>query len=99
MEKIQKSIAYKSLSSEGLTVLIIDERETSSSLFCSVCNFIMSDASDFNHYDEYGCCSRCAMKFAESRKDKWNKGWRPSKEDLDIFINQERIQSPDFILD
>jgi len=64
-----------------------------------VCYFAMSSQSDFEFFNEFSCCSFCAMKFAESRKKEWKEGWRPSHEEVEEFKKLLRLQSPVFILD
>ena len=96
MEKIQKSLV-----SNGITVKVYVDKDLSevSSSFCSICDFAMLTQSDFDFFKQFQCCSFCAMKFAESRKEEWKSGWRPSAEDVEEFKKFLRLQSPSFILE
>ena len=96
MEKIQKLIAI-----DNMTIHIIEDDESNITmpLFCPICEFIMSSAFDLEYYHTYSCCKNCSLKFAESRKTEWKKGWRPSSGEIEEFKNYLRLQSPCFILE
>ena len=94
MKKIQKSLADKDRS------FIVLERDNwkTPPLFCPICDFVMASYSDCEYYDEYFCCKSCFLNFVESRKKKWLNGWRPSPEEINIYKEQIRCNSPAFIL-
>ena len=80
MKKIQKSIALKICNG----VLALDERhlESTQGFFCPVCDFVMSTSNDKASYEKYQCCDYCRVKFAEPQREKWQGGWRPSKDQV-----------------
>ena len=94
MEKIQKYIACDT---QGFYI-IQDEDFMPIPMFCDVCDFIISSNDDIKSHTEYKCCHNCFLSFAESRKEDWNRGWRPDKRDLKKYKNIMRVKSPAFIL-
>ena len=62
-------------------------------LFCPVCEFVMNSADDIDSYSKYFCCFECEMKWAQSRSDMWNSGWRPEKKEIDEE-RAKRLQIP-----
>ena len=95
MEKIQKLLVNNDISIK----IYIDEDLNEPASFCPTCDFVMSSQTDFEYFDKFSCCSFCAMKFAESRKEDWKNGWRPSENEVEEFKKLLRLQSPVFILD
>jgi len=67
-------------------------------MFCPICDFVMENYSDHDHYKNYDCCKRCFLKFVEFRKKKWLEGWRPTKEEIDSYKDSIRCHPPSFIL-
>ncbi len=51
-------------------------------LFCPVCKLVMSSNDDYIYYKMYSACSECSIKYAEGNKEKWKKGWRPTKKEI-----------------
>ena len=84
MKKIQESIA----SEIAKDVYAINERSKSdrSKLFCTICSFAISTFSDSQSLKENGCCETCRTKFVEPRMKKWKSGWRPSKKEVNEFV-------------
>jgi len=92
MEKMQKSITDEETGDRYF--LIIDDDFIRGEFFCPICEFIMNQMSDPDFYQEFGCCSSCGMKFAQSRRDEWKNGWRPSKKQIDehkMFIESQPL--------
>jgi|TARA_Y100000310_G_scaffold233177_1_gene236031 hypothetical protein len=58
---------------------------------CSLCTFPMRELDDAISYTSYECCSKCYVQFVEGRKDRWNSGWRPEKEELSKFIEKRKF--------
>ena len=54
--------------------------------YCDLCNYPLLTNEDFDHENDWGCCHDCFVKFAESRKEEWKKGWRPEKTVLRDYI-------------
>ena len=42
----------------------------------------MSSGDDYIYYKEYNACSHCSVKYAEGNREKWKKGWRPTKKEI-----------------
>ena len=59
-------------------------------LFCPVCDFSLNYFKDNSYFKAYNCCRNCSMQWAESQKDKWDAGWRPSTQEVDKY-KQDRI--------
>jgi len=50
-------------------------------LDCPVCTHMMTTQFDVYSFNEYECCNRCMLTWAQARKVKWIEGgWRPSAE-------------------
>ena len=79
-----------SVSRRGNVLVVTDDHRTSTpGVSCSVCDFILRDADDLEAFREYSCCNACAMKWAEARRAAWKDGWRPSQEDVEIFVREK----------
>lgn len=71
---------------DGFYIIIPKEKESTTPLWCPLCLFTMKTADDTIYYKKYECCYQCGMKFADSRQEEWNKGWRPSKDEVEELI-------------
>jgi|TARA_Y100000310_G_scaffold296348_1_gene328537 hypothetical protein len=80
MEKMQKFIVDSD--TDSCFFITEDPDFLKVPFFCPVCDFIMSNIEDSKFYNEFGCCSSCSMKFAQSRRAEWKLGWRPSKKEI-----------------
>lgn len=62
-----------------------DERESlRTPCWCPVCELVLRSGTggdDFYYY-KYKCCKMCFINFIEHSEDRWESGWRPSKEDI-----------------
>ncbi len=68
-------------------------------LFCPNCEFPMKTADDSSAYRIHTCCSLCSLRFAAANEEKWQKGWRPSKEEMKEYIeDRKRLSQPLFNL-
>ena len=52
-------------------------------IYCPYCERIMRYDIDTISYRKFNCCSKCRIHFIEGQRDRWESGWRPSKEDVD----------------
>lgn len=59
--------------------------------FCKVCEFPHDSNRDWMYFEKFGMCQECAMCLVEARQSEWENGWRPSREQIDMYIN-ERLQ-------
>jgi len=60
-------------------------------LFCDNCECALDYMKDFQYYSQFKACRHCAMKWAEASQEKWLKGWRPNREEVNMYI-KERIE-------
>ena len=51
-------------------------------LACEICGFLFRTNDDETSYGEFGCCSKCALRWAHPDRDRWKTGWRPSQEQI-----------------
>jgi hypothetical protein len=49
---------------------------------CPICSLLMKTSDDSLAFRRFKCCDSCAARWAESRPDAWDEGWRPSKEEV-----------------
>ena len=68
-------------------VVFINLQNLKDEFYCAVCNFPLTSQQDFEKNENYKCCQRCFLDFAESRKKEWLSGWRPEKAILRQKIN------------
>jgi C4-type Zn-finger protein len=59
-------------------------------LFCSLCELPHIKIKDRYCFSEFGICSECGYKFAEVKRKEWNNGWRPSTEEIYIYVTERR---------
>lgn len=57
---------------------------------CPVCNMIMRRNDDITSYHEYKACFSCSTYLVIPNKNKWAKGWRPTKEEIKQYIKKVR---------
>jgi len=62
-------------------------------LFCSVCGFAYSKKEDEKSHQEFLCCSTCADAWAYSNRENWNKGWRPSEQQLEVNLQRRLFKN------
>ena len=78
--------------SEKLYKLIDRTVTKRTGIFCAVCNFLLKSIDDDRAVREYDCCHDCYLRYAESRKEAWKAGWRPSREIVDeIYKEKSRL--------
>jgi hypothetical protein len=80
---------------EGSYIVIVpssydESKRKDMPLFCGVCNFSFSHKEDEISFKEFQCCTTCADTWAYSHRTEWEKGWRPSVEQVDVN-NQKRL--------
>lgn len=62
----------------GFVIIIPENHNASIPFECPNCGLLMREQTDPENYQSIGCCSRCAMMWAEGyNRDKWLSGWRP----------------------
>lgn len=54
-------------------------------LSCPLCKIIMRGKSTFTYMD-HGVCVNCFIQFVEGREKRWKDGWRPSNDQLELYL-------------
>lgn len=49
---------------------------------CPVCNSYSFSSKDDLYMAKFECCFGCYVKWVEDRKERWESGWRPTKEQI-----------------
>ena len=82
---------------DGFYIIIPNDYEKNTPLFCPVCDMMLRSRDDELAYIKFSCCDQCSAKWAYSRQQEWNSGWRPSVEDVIYEVKQRlpRIVSVD----
>ena len=57
---------------------------------CPVCHLVMRDLADTISYNKHGCCNDCAVMWYHTYKEGWEKGVRPSLEEIKERIDKRR---------
>ena len=60
-------------------------------LFCEVCKICYSSKEDELTFKKFGCCTICADTWAYSHKIEWEKGWRPSEDQIEISVSKRQL--------
>ena len=82
--------------SKASNVIFINEaNDIKTGLFCNLCEYILKTTEDVKIHDDHGCCKECWLTFGESRKDDWEKGWRPDNDTLHRYKEERRILNRD----
>jgi hypothetical protein len=67
-----------------------DNEYHSTPISCPNCHLLMRSKEDELAWDKFQCCNICSMEWAESQKENWKNGWRPSPEEISKKL-QSRI--------
>jgi len=64
--------------------ILVDERLLKKSVErqCPVCSIYSFSSRDDLYINKFSCCRECYMEFVEFREDRWDSGWRPSKDEI-----------------
>jgi len=60
------------------------------SLFCSICEYLMTTHKDQFTQEKYNCCHDCYIEWIEARKEDWKEGWRPEKDKIELYKKQKQ---------
>lgn len=66
----------------------VDFEKLRTPMFCPICDFVMRD--DPKVYYRWGACMLCFVEFIEHREERWDAGWRPSHEQVELFTKKIR---------
>lgn len=60
--------------------------------WCPICQIPMRNGTggDDKTFFKWGCCRYCHIEFIEHREERWQSGWRPTREDLDRLYEKMR---------
>ena len=76
----------------GFSVIVPKDFEYSGiSVFCDVCDCLMTSIYDEDAVKKFGCCDKCSSKWAYPNATKWSEGWRPSDKDVQDEVNLRRL--------
>lgn len=56
--------------------------------FCEMCEFPHDSNRDWMYFEKFGTCQECAMSLIEARQFEWRNGWRPTQEQIDMYVNE-----------
>ena len=73
---------------DGFVVIKPADAEPAIPLCCPLCTTMMSSKDDEEAYLEFQCCHFCAMSWAHARRTLWKEGWRPSRDEIAIALEQ-----------
>jgi hypothetical protein len=79
--------------SDGFYVIKPEIIRVAVPISCDVCHLLMKTSDDSLAYRQYQCCSGCSSRWAESRRQEWKDGWRPSQEEIKIDLEVNRHPS------
>ena len=48
---------------------------------CDTCSTYSFDKGDDFYMHKYDCCQKCFIQYVEGREERWQSGWRPTKEE------------------
>jgi hypothetical protein len=55
-------------------------------LFCAICGFPNLSFDDIMSHHEYGCCSKCELRWVDVDREGWVNGRRPSDDDVKLEL-------------
>jgi hypothetical protein len=55
--------------------------------FCKICEFPHDLSRDWQYYQKFEMCQECSMTLVEARQEEWRAGWRPTQEQIDMYID------------
>ena len=77
-----------SVGKHGVKIVRPIEIQESYPVDCSVCGFMIFGLENIYMLDKYGCCQECAFEWAQPMRKDWEEGWRPTKKQVNEYINK-----------
>ncbi len=74
----------------GFVIIKPKDAQPPVDMFCAVCDHAMRSREDELDWQSYGCCNRCAQRWAHPRKEAWAAGWRPTEQQV-LDAEAERL--------
>lgn len=71
----------------GYCIIVPKDMNETTPMSCSICQTLMRSKEDEIAWGSYGCCSNCALEWAEPRKESWAQGWRPDTKEVTERLN------------
>lgn len=72
----------------GFYIIKPDDHDSRAALSCELCDRLYRTKDDDDANREFGCCHLCALKWAHPRREQWNTGWRPTRDQIDLDVSQ-----------
>jgi len=66
------------------------------SLTCPVCEESMIKFEDDVYFKKFRCCFLCGLEWADTNREKWESGWRPSKSKIKKSLKIRNSSSRSF---
>tara|TARA_B100001094_G_scaffold272916_1_gene279008 strand:+ start:3754 stop:4128 length:375 start_codon:yes stop_codon:yes gene_type:complete len=57
---------------------------------CPVCKTYSFSSSDDLYMNRFKCCKICYDEFIDCNEEKWNSGWRPSEQQINLAIRRRK---------
>ncbi len=71
--------------------IIIENGFKKAKFDCPVCKLVLTGLEDVESMENYGACQDCQQFFYWPNKERWNRGWRPKKEQVHEKLNNYYI--------
>ena len=80
---------YKTIC-DGEVLVVKSVGQISGLLSCPVCESLIKNQLDAQEAQNYQCCAKCSLKWAQPNHKRWLDGWRPSKEEVSMEISHRK---------
>lgn len=79
--------------SSGFIIIVPNPLPQVVPLFCAVCGLPNLSSNDKESHIKYSCCESCARRWVDLNREKWEKGWRPSADEIkqEILRRTQRV--------
>lgn len=66
-------------------------------LSCPTCDILFRGMEDVISFKKYECCQGCAFKWAQPYREKWQDGWRPDRQEIDLHVSSA-LNNPTYLI-
>ena len=87
-----KSAVKKEKIELGETIITKPQRHAHGNRSCPVCKTYSFSPKDDLYMNRFESCHRCYIDFVEHREDRWNKGWKPTEEQVMTALTRRKKQ-------
>lgn len=77
----------------GFSVIRGVKQQEPTPVFCPVCSAAMVKPDDRYSYAKSKCCLSCEIKWADTHREEWADGWRPSWDEVSTEIDRRKLLS------